>query len=145
MTRPSKRQGGLLSLALIAIGLIVGSWSYRNLVASGPEPVTTSTTTTSTSTTTPPRVDALVLYIDENFSDSTWYRSIAGYEPLTDGVVVLTALPREGVEPAVAICRAVSFWRPGDDLRVIVRDARGQDLVESSRGGAEQCRPVAGD
>ena len=146
MTRPTRRQSALFSVALIIAAGIVGSWSYRNLVASSGPRTVAPTTSTSTSTTVPLDAHALLVYIDDNFSEASWYHSILGYELVgTDGVALLTRLRRDEIEPATAICRAASFWRPGDDLRVVVRAADGATLAESPRGvGADHCRPVPG-
>ena len=146
MRRPSRRHGALFSVALIIAAGVLGSWAYSKLVASSDPPVVapTSSTAPAAPNTIPLDVDELDRYIDDNFSDSPWHRSIIGYEQVgTDGVVVLTTLTEDEVEPAIAICRAASFWRPGDDLRVVVRAAGAAALVESPRGvGAEHCRAV---
>ena len=145
MTRLRRRGGRLLSTTVIVLAMTVGWWSYRGLASPTERPPLRTTTSTSSTSTIPPDVEHLALYVDEHFSEAPWYESIQGYEQMgSEGVVVLTSLTTTTfTDAAVGICRAVSFWRPGDDLRIVVRARGGETIAESLRGsGAESCEPV---
>lgn len=145
MTSPSPRGGALLSVGIMLGAALLGWWSYRGLTGPPANPVTTTTSSSSPSITAPPDIGVLARYIDESFPETEWYGSIVGYEPLgTRGVAVLTSLREDQAALAVSICRAVSFWTPGDHLLVLVRGPDDVTLAESPSGvGAEQCRARA--
>ena len=131
----------VLSVCLMLLALLLGWLAYAGLR----QPSVRSDDVSVSSTTqveAPPDASEAAVYIDEHFTGADWYPSIVGYEPLgSDGIAVLTSLDRSGSEQAVAICRALSFWRPGDDLVIIVHAADETPLAETRREvGAADCR-----
>lgn len=134
----------LLSLCLMVLALLLGWLAYSGLRDPGMGGADTGapSPTTNVRAAQPVDVSAVAQYIDEHFAGADWYPAIVGYEPLEgEGVAVLTSLDRDGAESAVAICRAISFWRPGDDAPVLVLAADETPLAESPKGSlAQDCR-----
>lgn len=138
----SRRRDIGVASALIAAAVVLGGWSYQGLFGSEPPAAPPTTTTTAAPVVTaPPDISQLAAYIDEHFAETPWYQAIVRYEPMgSSGVAVLTSLTDAAMDQAVGICRAASFWRPGDGLPVLVRGLRGAVLVESPSGDAEECK-----
>ena len=132
----------LLSFCLMALALLLGWLALSGLRE--PDMGMDAAGASSPTTGAPAALDIseVAQYIDEHFSGAAWYPTIVGYEPVEPrGVAVLTTLRRDESEQAVGICRAVSFWRPGDDLIVVVRATDETPLAESPRGdNAKDCR-----